>query len=329
MTAAAHSALTERRRERVMSVNEPLPRTEDLASTETRKSLAPIASTVHYWVYEPVEPLPARVETVPTIVIVHGFRGDHHGLERVVELLPWARIVAPDLPGFGLSDAFSQAEHSVQNYVTFLDRFCRLIEIPDSAILLGHSFGSIVASHFVAAHPRRFQALILINPIADPALSGTNVVGSRLAQFYYWLSAKLPQTLGQTLLSHRAIVRVMSVLMAQSKDPALRRFVHDQHDKYFSRYANRRSLLEAFSASISNYVGQVARELPGPTLLIAGAKDSIAPKASQVRLFNSLNDAQLHVIGDVGHLIHYETPVEAAEAITTFISDQTGKANKD
>ena len=36
---------------------------------------------------------------------------------------------------------------------------------PDT-VLLGHSFGSIVASHYVAAHPGTVSELILVNPIA-------------------------------------------------------------------------------------------------------------------------------------------------------------------
>ena len=37
--------------------------------------------------------------------LVHGFRGDHHGLEPVISYLPGVHIIAPDLPGFGASGA--------------------------------------------------------------------------------------------------------------------------------------------------------------------------------------------------------------------------------
>ena len=43
----------------------------------------------------------------PVLVLVHGFRGDHHGLEPVVAQLPGFRIVSPDLPGFGESATFT------------------------------------------------------------------------------------------------------------------------------------------------------------------------------------------------------------------------------
>ena len=59
-----------------------------------RREVQVCAGTTAYWVYGP-----ADSET--TIVAVHGFRGEHHGLEPVVAQLPGMRIVSPDLPGFG------------------------------------------------------------------------------------------------------------------------------------------------------------------------------------------------------------------------------------
>ena len=40
-----------------------------------------------------------------TILAVHGFRGDHHGLEPVVAQMPDVRWIMPDLPGFGRDPA--------------------------------------------------------------------------------------------------------------------------------------------------------------------------------------------------------------------------------
>ena len=60
-------------------------------------------TTVAYWTYEPVQATP---ET-RTILVIHGFRGDHHGLLRVADQLPGMRIIMPDLPGFGSSAAFA------------------------------------------------------------------------------------------------------------------------------------------------------------------------------------------------------------------------------
>ncbi|MEO3933376.1 alpha/beta hydrolase [Micrococcaceae bacterium Sec7.4] len=272
-----------------------------------------------YWSYEPVQVTP---ET-RTILVVHGFRGDHHGLLRVADQLPDMRLIMPDLPGFGSSAAFTDAEHSVERYGRFIADFMKALDLGPDTVLLGHSFGSIVASHYVAAHPGTVSELILVNPIAAPALEGPKGLMTKLAVLYYEAAARLPRRLGQGLLRSQLIVRVMSETMAKTRDKQLRRFVHDQHSSYFSAFADRESLLEAFKASVGSNVAEVARSLTLPVLLIAGEKDEIATLPDQHTLLALLPDARLDVIPGVGHLIHYETPEPAAGFIRRFLKDHS------
>src|SRR5690606_21304401 len=116
--------------------------------------------------------------------------------------------------------------------------------VAPGAIVLGHSFGSIVAAAAVAGGlptPR----LVLVNPIGAPALEGPRGLLTRLGVFYYWAGARLPRALGDALLRSRLIVRIVSVSMAKTKERALRAFIHDQHDTYFSRFADRDVLHDA------------------------------------------------------------------------------------
>ncbi|MGY2746424.1 alpha/beta fold hydrolase [Arthrobacter sp. UYCu723] len=274
---------------------------------------------VAYWTYEPVRVTP---ET-RTVLVIHGFRGDHHGLLRVADQLPGLRLIMPDLPGFGGSAAFTADEHSVERYGRFIAEFMAALGLGRDTVLLGHSFGSIVASHFVAANPGTVAELILINPIAAPALEGNKGLMTKLAILYYEAAARLPRTLGHALLRSQLIVRVMSEAMAKTPDKALRRFVHAQHSAYFSAFANRESLLEAFKASVGNNVSEVACRLTLPVLLIAGEKDQIAALPDQYKLLALLPDGHLDVIPGVGHLIHYETPESAAGFILRFLKDHT------
>ncbi|WP_186760701.1 alpha/beta fold hydrolase [Arthrobacter alpinus] len=297
------------------STPESAPIVVDLAGRESAHTVEVLCTPVHYWDYQPLK----RSAATRTIVMVHGFRGDHHGLERVVELLPDYRVLMPDLPGFGLSPAFANTAHSISGYVEFLDAFLQALGLGSDTVLLGHSFGSIVASHFAAAHPSRAYPLILVNPIAAPALEGPKGVMTKLAVFYYWASAKLPSRLGNALLRSKLIVRVMSVTMAKTSDPQLLAFIHAQHHAYFSGFANRDMLLESFQASVSGTVRQVASQLTLPTLLIAGDEDEIATLPTQHKLLELLPDAELVAIAGVGHLIHYEKPAPAAAAIIDFL----------
>lgn len=279
-----------------------------------RREVEVCAGTTAYWVYGPAD-------AGTTVVAVHGFRGEHHGLEPVVAHLPGIRIVSPDLPGFGESAPLPGRRHTLDTYAEWLAAF--VAAVAPGAVVLGHSFGSIVAAAAVAwGLPT--DRLILVNPIGAPALEGPRGVLTRLAVFYYWAGARLPRPAGEALLRSPLIVRGMSESMAKTREPELRRFVHDQHDTYFSRFADRDVLHDAFVASVSHDVREFAPLIAQPTLLVAAQKDDITPIEAERRLVAMFPDAQLVEIADVGHLIHYETPQEAAAAITRFLAPSDG-----
>jgi len=275
-----------------------------------RREVEVLGSTTAYWVYGPAD------EAAPTVIAVHGFRGEHHGLEPVIAYLPDVRVISPDLPGFGETAPIPGREHDLSLYSGWLAEFARTVA-PD-AVILGHSFGSIVSSAAVAGGLKTPQ-LILINPIGAPALEGPKGVLTRLAVLYYSLGARLPERIGTALLRNPLIVRVMSIAMAKTRDPALRRFIHDQHDTYFSRFSDRDVLHDAFVTSVSHDVRAFAGVIDTPTLLIAAQRDDITPIEAERRLARMFPDAELVEIAEVGHLIHYETPAEAAGAIRRFL----------
>ncbi|KKX99045.1 MULTISPECIES: alpha/beta fold hydrolase [Microbacterium] len=274
-----------------------------------RREVEVHGGTTAYWAYGPDD-----ADT--TVVAVHGFRGEHHGLEPVLAFLPEVRVIAPDLPGFGESAPVPRRTHDLDEYAEWLTDF--VAEVAPGAVILGHSFGSIVASAAVA---RGLQTprLILLNPIGAPALEGPKGLMTRLAVLYYALGARLPEKVGTALLRNRIIVRVMSITMAKTRDPELRRFIHDQHDTYFSRFSDRDVLRDAFVTSVSHDVREFAPEIDVPTLLVAAERDDITPIEAERKLATMFPDARLVEIAHVGHLIHYETPAEAAGAVRRFL----------
>jgi pimeloyl-ACP methyl ester carboxylesterase len=291
-------------------------------------------STTSFWVY-------GDADAPTTVVLVHGFRGDHHGLEPIAARLAaggGCRAIVPDLPGFGVSEPLT-GKHDIAAYASWLRAFLAAADVrgehASRFVLLGHSFGSIVVSaaltgvgtiddghgkHDEGAWPRPDE-VVLVNPIGAPALSGPRAVFTRLAIFYYWLAAALPERAGFALLRNPVIVRVMSEAMAKTRDRALRRWIHDQHARYFSAFANRAVVLEAFRASVSHDVSEYAARVELPVQLIAADRDDITPLAAQRRLLTLFPDARLHVIHDVGHLVHYEAPDEAAAQVVAFTTD--------
>jgi pimeloyl-ACP methyl ester carboxylesterase len=278
---------------------------------------------LHYWVYREDLAAPAEAATADSaiVVMVHGLRGTHHGLELIAEQLPDQCRVVPDLPGFGDSSPMARYRHDVRGYAdAILELLERLGARQRPVVLLGHSFGSVVAAQAACLAPELVRRLVLINPIATPPLRGPKVLLSRLTSAYYALGKALPNRWGNALLSNKWVVLAASRAMVRTKDKRLRRFVHDSHLRYFSRFHSPALLSETYEASVRHTVADYADSLTMPTLLIAGATDEIAPVAGQRALAKRIDDAELVVLPDVGHLVHYESPVAAGHAIQRFLS---------
>lgn len=252
-----------------------------------------------------------------TIILIHGFRGTHHGLELIAEHLKGFSCIIPDLPGFAEGDAL--AHYDLDSYVAWLDQFIQRQNLQQPPILLGHSFGSIIGAAYAAKHPSTIEKLILVNPIGAPALEGPRGILTKLAVFYYWLGTKLPSAASHRWLSSVIVVDIMSQAMTKTKDKALRRYIFEQHRGYFSQFQTSQSVSESFKTSVTNSVRDFATKISIPTLLIAGTKDDITPLAKQKELQELFANATLQVIEDVGHLTHYETPDQVGFLVEDFV----------
>ncbi|MFC7402269.1 alpha/beta fold hydrolase [Citricoccus sp. GCM10030269] len=294
---------------------------------------------------------PVESGTRAPLIGVHGFRGDHHGLALLADCLPDHEIFLPELPGFGHSPAFPDAEHTVAHYVAALQDALEALELLPTVstgrraaashaelprpTLLGHSFGSVIASHLAASAPERWAGLTLLNPICEPALtaddSTSKVVLSRLAESYYGVSAALPDPLGKTLLSSPLVVWLTGTVMAKTEDRNTLAYLHDQHQSYFSAFDHRKVLLEAYRASTHGSVLDVAQQLRLPVLLVAGAQDELGSVRGQRKLARRIGRVspavQLEVLDGVGHLIHYERAAEAAGLIQEFRQNLDGNTD--
>lgn len=289
----------------------PAPRTASVA--KQRPGVRPLTKQTAKVPAAPIPTIPKK----PTIIMIHGFRGTHHGLLLVAKALKGFDIIIPDLPGFGNGPKLKT--HDLDSYVEWLNDFIERQGLVRPPLLLGHSFGSIICAAYAKKYPKTIQRLILVNPIGAPALEGPNKIMTKLAILYYKVGAKLPEKPAHAWLSAKPIVRVMSITMAKTHDKGLRMYIHNQHDRYFSRFHSPQSVLESFTTSVSHNVGDFARHIPVTTLLIAGSLDDITPLSAQYNLAKKFPRASLKVINNVGHLTHYETPEKVAAYIQAFI----------
>ncbi|MFI6426505.1 alpha/beta fold hydrolase [Promicromonospora sp. NPDC050880] len=303
----------------------PSPYAALIAATPVARSqLALRGGTTHVWQYGPDD-------ATDHMVALHGFRGDHHGLEPIVAHLlrerPGLRVTVPDLPGFGASPALP-GRHDVPAYAAWARELLREVAPDGTSVLMGHSFGSVVAASAMsgatvaddapdAGHLAR--ELVLINPIPRPPLSGRGRVSTGATAVLHDLAGALPEPTGTALLRHAALTRVASVAMVRTPDRALRRWIHEEHGRYFAGFATRRSLLESFRASITGSVREWAADIDVPTLLVGGSRDDLAPVRDQRELLALFRDARQVLVPGVGHLTHYETPGTVARQVAGFL----------
>ena len=299
------------------------------------------AVTTRYWQYGEGMGSGSFPEGSYPVLLVHGFRGDHHGLEIIanylLKLIPNVSIISPDLPGFGRSGDLPESapgEDSIDAYVAWLQDFVKRTNPLGLPLhVVGHSFGSILTSAFAAAHPASLARLSLINPISEPALEGRQRVTSRLASLYYRAGAALPEKIGYPLLRSQLITRLSSEVMMRTKDRAMRRFINGQHAAYFGSFGSRRGVLSAYEASIAHTAAEYAAAIRVPVQMLVAEDDDLGTPETARAMYATLTSRnlpasstapreRLDMIPEVGHLIHYETPHLAAELIADFAADR-------
>lgn len=268
-------------------------------------------SQVHYWTYGPVG---GR-----TVLMLHGFRGNHLGLLKIIDGLGEYRVIVPDLPGFGISTPMTELPHTAAGYSALAKAFITGLRL-DRPVLLGHSYGSVIASHLAANEPESVSELVLVSPIAASPRAGFNRPVSNLVRGYYWFGTHLPEPLGRKVLMSKTFNRLMSLTLTKTRDPATRLAIRHHHLGDLQFAENRRVIAESFPDSMAKTAGDAAEDIPHRTLLVAGEKDALSPVRSQRRLADRLPQGSLVLIPHVGHLVHLETPREAAQAIRRFLA---------
>lgn len=252
--------------------------------------------------------------------MVHGYRGNHHGLEAIAAGLSKYRVIIPDLPGFGESDPL-KTSHSVEAYSNWLRDFVSALDLGVELDLIGHSFGTLVVGHY--ATNNNLKSATLINPVSTPALEGPQAALTNLTKLYYLLASALPNSLGLWLLRSRLAVMVMSVVMAKTNDRELRKWIHRQHLDNFSDFKTIQVATEGYEASISMDMSQLASQIKVPVLVIAADLDDITNIESQRAVAKLYSKISYQEILGVGHLVHYEAPDRAAALIIEFLDSQS------
>jgi pimeloyl-ACP methyl ester carboxylesterase len=97
------------------------------------------------------------------VVLVHGLGGSHLNWVGVAPALAQhRRVVALDLPGFGLSPAHGRAT-TVQHNAAVLSRFVHEV-LGQPVVLVGNSMGGMVSMILASRRPEQVVGLVLVDP---------------------------------------------------------------------------------------------------------------------------------------------------------------------
>jgi len=107
----------------------------------------------------------AGLKDAPSILLLHGFPTSSHMFRNLIPLLADRfHLVAPDLPGFGFSDAPDRKRfrYTFENLGKVIDRFTETLGLKRYAIYV-FDYGAPVGLRLALAHPERITAIISQN----------------------------------------------------------------------------------------------------------------------------------------------------------------------
>ena len=107
----------------------------------------------------------AGPKTAPTILLLHGFPTSSHMFRNLIPALADRyHVVAPDLPGFGFSDAPDRKRfrYTFENLAKIIESFTQTIGLDRYAIYV-FDYGAPVGLRLALAHPERITAIISQN----------------------------------------------------------------------------------------------------------------------------------------------------------------------
>jgi pimeloyl-ACP methyl ester carboxylesterase len=99
----------------------------------------------------------------PTVLLLHGFPTSSHMFRNLIPLLAERyHVVAPDLPGFGFSEAPAGFRYRFDELARIVGRFAEALHI-DRLALYVFDYGAPVGFRLALTHPERVAAIISQN----------------------------------------------------------------------------------------------------------------------------------------------------------------------
>ena len=235
----------------------------------------------------------------PALLLLHGIGGSSKTWQEQYRAFAGShRVIGWDAPGFGGSDPAPEptADCWADEAMGLLDRLGI-----ETAVLLGHSMGGIIAPRVAARHPGRIEKLIL---------SGTR------AGFIGALGFEERQREFDTLTPEergRARAAVMAAPGARPDVLARLAVIAGEVSR------------EAFAGGVAVLNGTDNRALLQalriPTLVLCGMQDGIAPPERGEEIAGLLADVHMTCFEGAGHAAYAETPEDYNARLAAFLAE--------
>ena len=246
------------------------------------------------------------------LILMHGFGSSSYSFHYLVEPLSKKfRVYNLDLKGFGDSPKPKDYRYSVYDQAILVSKFIKDNSLKD-VTLIGHSYGGGVALSLALIDQSNIKKMVLIDPAAYkqyiPSLIRrikTPIIGPAV---FYLLppSYEVKESYRYAFYDKQKIEQSTIDIMANNlkKDNAKQVYIYAIDD-----------LIPEDIDEVSKRYGQIKI----PTLLIWGEKDVVIRKSKGYKLQNDLQNAQLKIIKNCGHIPHEERPKEVLKYLLEFL----------
>jgi len=225
----------------------------------------------------------------------------------IPELSARARVIAPDMLGFGYTQCPAGRRLDPDAWVNQLTGLLDALDIATVSVV-GNSFGGAIALALAQRHPQRVKRLVLMGSagLSFPITEGLEKV---------WGYQPSLQAMGE-------LMEVFAYDHSLINDDLVRmRYEASIRDDVQTRFA------QLFPAPRQQGVEMLAlpeaalRELPQQTLLIHGRDDRVIPQEVSERLLRLIPHAQLHVFGECGHWVQIERARDFTRLLIDFLTN--------
>ncbi len=219
------------------------------------------------------------------------------------------RVYAPDLPGFGGSDA-PDIPYSVPFYMELLNKLMHQLGL-ERAIVAGTSMGGAVAASLAASHPDKVGRLVLVAPAGLTPPEGEFVRPSRLMDAEYWL---LAHNKDHFLSALQDLFYDRKKLTDKMADEAWAEMRRPEHRRALLRNAQ-------YLAKPDPDFPELVASIEAPTLIVWGEQDKIVPAADAEKFAKLIQRSEVRYFPLCGHAV----PAEQGGKLTDVVLEFLGK----